>query len=210
MMSSAGYGYPSGPGVRAGRRASLQREGNLTSPLVSFRSCSDSSGFLDARISSATPNRPFVALSRKQAYREVPPLPISVTSKRRSAKKGFLAAHNGRISNFRGLNGDRSKQDKPFCTDSSRDDGNGALAAEWQGAIFLSPGPSDDGGGSPGGDRECIRTSLHLNFHRPCGFATVGQDARGKRKRECKAEDYATPYEKLKSLPGAEECLKRR
>jgi transposase InsO family protein len=48
----------------------------------------------------------------------------------------------------------------------------------------------------------------YLNFHRPCGFATVTVDARGKRKRLYKAEDYATPYEKLKSLPGADTCLK--
>jgi transposase InsO family protein len=33
----------------------------------------------------------------------------------------------------------------------------------------------------------------YLNFHRPCGFATVSLDARGKRKREYKREDYATP-----------------
>jgi transposase InsO family protein len=48
----------------------------------------------------------------------------------------------------------------------------------------------------------------YLNFHRPCGFATVSVDARGKRKRQYKAEDYRTPYEKLKSLPKAEEYLK--
>ena len=48
----------------------------------------------------------------------------------------------------------------------------------------------------------------YLNFHRPCGFATVATDARGKRKRIYKAEDYATPYEKLKSLPDAETLLK--
>jgi transposase InsO family protein len=48
----------------------------------------------------------------------------------------------------------------------------------------------------------------YLNFHRPCGFATVTVDARGKRKRLYKAEDYATPYEKLKSLPDAGACLK--
>lgn len=47
-----------------------------------------------------------------------------------------------------------------------------------------------------------------LNFHRPCGFATVTMDARGKRKRVYKAEDYATPYEKLKSLPNASKYLK--
>ena len=50
----------------------------------------------------------------------------------------------------------------------------------------------------------------YLNFHQPCGFATVSQDARGKRKREYKAEDYATPYEKLKSLAGAEKYLKEK
>jgi transposase InsO family protein len=48
----------------------------------------------------------------------------------------------------------------------------------------------------------------YLNFHRPCGFATVTVDARGKRKRLYKAEDYATPYEKLKSLPDAGAYLK--
>ena len=48
----------------------------------------------------------------------------------------------------------------------------------------------------------------YLNFHRPCGFATVTLDARGKRHRQYKIEDYATPYEKLKSLPDAERYLK--
>src|SRR6266700_3621017 len=48
----------------------------------------------------------------------------------------------------------------------------------------------------------------YLNFHRPCGFATVNWDARGKRQRRYPAQDYATPYEKLKSLPEAEQYLK--
>src|ERR1022692_92028 len=48
----------------------------------------------------------------------------------------------------------------------------------------------------------------YLNFHRPCGFATVSVDARGKRKRLYKLEDYATPHRKLKSLPGAADYLK--
>lgn len=48
----------------------------------------------------------------------------------------------------------------------------------------------------------------YLNFHRPCGFATVSYDARGKRKRVYKAADYATPYEKLKALPEAASYLK--
>jgi len=48
----------------------------------------------------------------------------------------------------------------------------------------------------------------YLNFHRPCGFARVSFDARGKRKRRYKLEDYATPYQKLKSLPGVADHLK--
>ena len=48
----------------------------------------------------------------------------------------------------------------------------------------------------------------YLNYHRPCGFATVSLDARGKRKRQYRLEDYATPYEKLKSLPAPAQYLK--
>jgi len=48
----------------------------------------------------------------------------------------------------------------------------------------------------------------YLNFHRPCGFATVSWDERGKRKRQYKAGDYRTPFEKLQSLPEAERILK--
>lgn len=46
----------------------------------------------------------------------------------------------------------------------------------------------------------------YLNFHRPCGFATVTIDNKGKRKR--KYEIYQTPYEKLKSIKNASEYLK--
>jgi transposase InsO family protein len=48
----------------------------------------------------------------------------------------------------------------------------------------------------------------YLNFHRPCGFATVSLDARGKRRRQYNRDDYATPFEKWKSLPEAEKYLK--
>jgi transposase InsO family protein len=48
----------------------------------------------------------------------------------------------------------------------------------------------------------------YLNLHRPCGFATVSYDERGKRKRTYPAADYATPYEKLKALPEAAGYLK--
>jgi len=48
----------------------------------------------------------------------------------------------------------------------------------------------------------------YLNFHRPCGFANVSLDERGRRTRKYKAEDYRTPLEKLQSLPEAERFLK--
>ena len=48
----------------------------------------------------------------------------------------------------------------------------------------------------------------YLNFHRPCGFATITTTANGKRKRIYKPAHYATPYEKLKSLTQAETFLK--
>ena len=48
----------------------------------------------------------------------------------------------------------------------------------------------------------------YLNYHRPCGFATIRALPKGKRKRLYPAEDYRTPYEKLVSLPKWEQYLK--
>jgi len=48
----------------------------------------------------------------------------------------------------------------------------------------------------------------YLNFHRPCGYATVATNARGKRKRSYRHQDYRTPYEKLTSLEKWTETLK--
>ena len=40
---------------------------------------------------------------------------------------------------------------------------------------------------------------VYLNYHRPCGFATVTIDHRGKERK--KYDIYLTPFEKLKTLP---------
>ena len=48
----------------------------------------------------------------------------------------------------------------------------------------------------------------YLNYHRPCGFATVELSANGKRRRRYRHEDYRTPYEKLLLLQDWESCLK--
>ncbi|MGH8336641.1 MAG: hypothetical protein ACRETL_07480 [Gammaproteobacteria bacterium] len=47
-----------------------------------------------------------------------------------------------------------------------------------------------------------------MNFHRPCGYATVRLLKRGKKKRVYPAGNYRTPYEKLISLNGWERYLK--
>lgn len=49
----------------------------------------------------------------------------------------------------------------------------------------------------------------YLNFHRPCGFASVETGARGKRRRVYKHDDYRTPYEKLTSLKDWQKHLKQ-
>ena len=50
--------------------------------------------------------------------------------------------------------------------------------------------------------------SPHLNYHRPCLFAseTVGED--GKARKVYRDRDAATPYEWLKAVDGAERFLK--
>ena len=48
----------------------------------------------------------------------------------------------------------------------------------------------------------------YLNYHHPCLFATEVRDGKGKVRRRYRRQDVTTPYEKLKSLPGAEQYLK--
>lgn len=48
----------------------------------------------------------------------------------------------------------------------------------------------------------------YLNFHRPCGFATIETNRKGKRKRVYRHADYRTPYEKLVSLNQWQKYLK--
>jgi len=50
--------------------------------------------------------------------------------------------------------------------------------------------------------------NVYINYHRPCGFATVITDKKGKQKKTYPHKDYQMPYEKLKSLKNAEQYLK--
>lgn len=48
----------------------------------------------------------------------------------------------------------------------------------------------------------------YLNFHRPCWFAETVTDDKGRQRKRYRYENLMTPYEKLKSLTGAERHLK--
>ena len=54
--------------------------------------------------------------------------------------------------------------------------------------------------------RDHLTPSLH--FHRPCLFAEIITDAEGRQRKRYPYTLMMTPYEKLKSLPGAAQCLK--
>jgi len=48
----------------------------------------------------------------------------------------------------------------------------------------------------------------YVNYHRPCFFPLSVIDHRGKVKKTYPYQEVMTPYEKLKSLPEAESCLR--
>lgn len=50
----------------------------------------------------------------------------------------------------------------------------------------------------------------YLNYHRPCGFAEIKIDDKGKESKRYPKENYMTPYEKFRSLPGAGQYLKTK
>ncbi len=49
----------------------------------------------------------------------------------------------------------------------------------------------------------------YLNFHRPCAFATITTNHKGKTYKTYKHIDYMTPYEKLKSIANSRRFLKK-
>ena len=48
----------------------------------------------------------------------------------------------------------------------------------------------------------------YVNFHRPCFFPETVTDAKGKEHKRYRYEEMKTPYEKLKSVLNASDCLK--
>ena len=80
---------------------------------------------------------------------------------------------------------------------------NGAIVRKWLGRAHISaecaPAVND-----------FLRSVLcpFLNFHRPCLFPSEVEGPRGRIKKRYRQQDVATPYEKLKSLPDAENSLR--
>jgi hypothetical protein len=48
----------------------------------------------------------------------------------------------------------------------------------------------------------------YVNYHRPCFFPEIITDTKGRQRKRYRYEHMMTPYEKLKSLPNAEQYLK--
>ena len=66
----------------------------------------------------------------------------------------------------------------------------------------------------PAGAAEALNAFLrehlcpYLNYHRPCFFPVTQIDAKGRQRKRYPYEALMTPYDKLRSLPGAERYLK--
>jgi transposase InsO family protein len=48
----------------------------------------------------------------------------------------------------------------------------------------------------------------YVNYHRPCFFPEIITDSKGRQRKRYRYEQMTTPYEKLKSLPDADQFLK--
>lgn len=81
---------------------------------------------------------------------------------------------------------------------------NGSVIRTWIGYGFIDRKFSEDLNSFYFG---CFNE--YLNFHRPCAFASEKEFPNGKIKKVYSFEDYATPYDKLKSLPNAKQYLKK-
>ena len=81
---------------------------------------------------------------------------------------------------------------------------NGSVIRKWLGYGFIPPKFALDLNKFFFG---CF--NHYLNFHRPCAFATIITNSKGKAMKIYKQNDYLTPYEKLKSLLNARKYLKK-
>lgn len=98
-----------------------------------------------------------------------------------------------------------------FTKSRPRHSNDNALAETKNGAIVRkhlghAPIPQRFAGAVNAFCREYLNP--YVNFHRPCFFAEERVDAQGKIRKRYPLEEMRTPYEKLKSLPPAQNFLK--
>lgn len=99
---------------------------------------------------------------------------------------------------------EQTKSRARHCNDNALVEGkNGSIVRKHMGYVHI---PQRYAGAM--NDFCRVHLNVYLNFHRPCGFATIRIDARGKEKKIYRQEDYLTPYAKLRSLPDAGRYLK--
>lgn len=80
---------------------------------------------------------------------------------------------------------------------------NGSVIRKWIGYAFIAKGYAKQLN-----DFYLGWFHEYVNYHRPCAFATVITDSRGKQKKVYKQADYMTPFEKLKTIPNVLNYLK--
>lgn len=82
---------------------------------------------------------------------------------------------------------------------------NGSIVRKWLGYSFINQRSAERLNRFYFG---CFNE--YLNYHRPCGFATMVKDPKkkGRLKKIYRTKDYRTPYDKFKSLEKAEQYLK--
>ena len=96
----------------------------------------------------------------------------------------------------------QTKSRSRHTTDNALVEGkNGSVVRKHMGYIHISRGFAKDINAFC---RNYLNT--YLNYHHPCGFATIYVDKKGKERK--KYDTYMTPYDKFKSLPNCEQYLK--
>jgi transposase InsO family protein len=81
---------------------------------------------------------------------------------------------------------------------------NGAVIRKWFGYLFIDSSHADKVN-----DFYFNWFNRYLNYHRPCAFAKISVDHKGKVSKKYPLDGYRTPYEKLRALPKAAKYLKK-
>ena len=121
---------------------------------------------------------------------------------------GFHSDNGSEYINYRvaGMLGkmlaEQTKSRSRHCNDNALVEGkNGSIIRKYMGRTYISKKHARE-------INAFYETYFneYLDFHRPCGFATLKIDLRGKEKK--KYDIYLTPYERLKSLEHPKQYLK--